>query len=85
MPRLLAVSSAADERDRERLVELHLDARGVPVLHVHGELDAAAPDAALHARANPPFGLGQRLRHAKLQVEMPMIDGPDGHGNGRGF
>ena len=71
------------ERDRQRLVELHFDAGGVAVLHVDGELHPPAADPALDARANPAFGLGQRLRHAQLQVEMAMIDGADRHGDGR--
>ena len=68
--------------DGERLVELDLDAGGVAILHVHGELDAPAADAALHARANAPFGVGKCLRHAELQIEMPMVDRPNGHRDG---
>ena len=73
------------QRHGQRLVELHLDARGVAILHVDRELHPAAADSPLHARADAPFGLGQRLRHAKLQVEMAMVDRPDGHRDGGGL
>ena len=67
------------QRHRERLVELDFNAGGVAILHVHRQLHPPATDSTLDARANAPFGLGQRLRHAKLQIEMPMVDRANGH------
>jgi hypothetical protein len=57
----------------------------MPVLHVDGKLYSAAADSPLHVRTNASFRLGQRLGHTKLQVEMPMIDGPDRDRNGCGI
>ncbi len=65
------------QRYGERLVELDLNACRMTILDVHGKLHAPAADSALNARTNAPFGLGKRLRHAKLQIEMAMVDGAD--------
>ena len=85
MPRLRAVSSAADSATASD----SLNSTSTLAVWRYCTLTASstlpAADPALHARPDAPFGLGQRLRHAKLQVEMAMVDRPDGHGDRRGL
>ncbi len=84
--RVAAIARAIERRLQaleERLVQLDLDRRRLALLDRHVDLDPPARDAALDHAADLRLGRRQRLWHAQLDVEKPVIDRLDGRRDSR--